>query len=392
MQFDVVLIFLLVLAIGIGWILGRLEQRPNSREGKFNFSHDYFIGLNYLLNEQPDEAIEVFIKALELSSDTVETQLALGSLFRRRGDVDRATGVHQHLLARPTLEPSQRASVTFELARDYMAAGLLDRAENLLIDIAEKEGFLKKAALESLLKIYEGEKEWGNAIAAAQRLVAMGNPGYQVPMAHYACELVDVAMRKEDYEQAHRCIKDALKYDTRCARASFLLAELERKRGRHDAAIIALKHIAQQNAEFVPETIEPLIANYDALGQKQDVIIYLREIMHQYPSISVALALSRRVTEGEGERAGAAVIADYVRKRPSLTGLNALLAYHLRNVQGDVRESLELLRTLAEKLIADKPAYQCSQCGFQSKMLYWQCPSCKQWGSGQPTQSSNGIN
>ncbi|MCK5360007.1 MAG: lipopolysaccharide assembly protein LapB, partial [Gammaproteobacteria bacterium] len=158
------LLLLLPLAAISGWIASRQDERIRSRKCGADIPSDYFKGLNLLLNEQPDKAIEVFIKVLEVDSETVETHLMLGNLFRRRGEIERATRIHQNLIARPKLDRYQCSQALFELAQDYLKAGLLDRAENLLLEYAEVEKD-PEPALRQLLYVYQQEKEWDQAIA-----------------------------------------------------------------------------------------------------------------------------------------------------------------------------------------------------------------------------------
>ena len=181
------LLLLLPLAAVSGWFAARQDQRYKSRKCGADIPSDYFKGLNLLLNEQPDKAIEVFIKVLEVDTETVETHLMLGNLFRRRGEIERATRIHQNLIARPKLDRYQRSQALFELAQDYLKAGLLDRAENLLLEYAEVEKD-SEPALRQLLYVYQQEKEWNQAIATAKRLAKASGESTDEMIANFLCE------------------------------------------------------------------------------------------------------------------------------------------------------------------------------------------------------------
>ena len=206
-------------------------------------------GLNFLLNEQPDKAIEVFTHVLEVNSETVETHLALGNLFRRRGEVERAIRIHQNLIARPTLDKEQRSHALLELGQDYLKAGLFDRAENLFLELAEIR-LHSEQALRLLLRIYQQEKEWDKAISSARKLARFSGENMNNVVAHYNCELAELAYANKDYSAARAFVREALSSDRKCVRANILLGDIEAEGNRHRDAIKAWKHIEEQGCPF----------------------------------------------------------------------------------------------------------------------------------------------
>jgi len=387
------LYLLIVAAIAIGWWLGRRERKSQVSNDHQELSRNYFQGLNYLLNEQPDRAISTFIQALEVNSDTIETHLALGSLLRKRGEVDKAVSVHQNLLARPQLNRETSHYVQLELARDYLLAGLLDRAEKLLLDLIEENGEVREPGLQLLVEIYQQEREWQRAIEVASKLPTRGTDGYAVrrSLAHLYCELSQVALESGDYALAKEHILLAFSHDSNCVRASLLLGRLEYQLGHKKDAIKALKKIRLQNGTFVPESLDLLTRCYEQGGGKQkDLREYLVQCLDETPAISVVFILAKSIREEQGDEAVARFISNHLKKNPTIRGLTQLIDLHIDNTQGIARDNLAILRSFTEALVADKPVYRCEECGFSGKKLHWLCPSCKQWGSVIPIYGLEG--
>lgn len=376
---------LLPVAAASGWYAAKRSRARVPVRPAGEFSSDYFRGLNYLLNEQPDKAIEVFIKMVEVDSDTVETHLALGNLFRRRGEVDRAIRIHQNLIARPTLNRDQRAQALLELGEDYMKAGLFDRAENLFLELTELNAHTERA-LRHLLDIYQQEQDWEKAIDIARRLEEIsGSPMHEV-VAQYYCELAQKGLQDRDSTQARNNIKRALGFDRNCARASMLLGELERAQGDCKSAIRAYRKVADQDIEYLPEVIKPLRVCYRDVGQPDAYTAFLHESLQRYNGISPILALAEDVRARDGEQAAVEFVIEQLRRRPSVRGLQWLINQSLDHSAGDARDTLTILNDLATKLLEGKAVYECHRCGFAGKQLHWQCPSCKSWNSVKPIQ------
>ncbi|PCJ22127.1 MAG: lipopolysaccharide assembly protein LapB [Gammaproteobacteria bacterium] len=388
---DAPLLVLVVVAIFIGWLLGRWGSwgRKQLDAANSSLSREYFRGLNHLLNEESDKAIEIFIQALEVNNDTIETHLALGNMFRRKGEVDRATRVHQNLLARPSLTKEQQGLVQEELARDFFAAGLLDRAERLLLDLIQSGGKYP-GALKHLLRIYEQEKEWSKAIEIGKSLLSQGDDGISLALAHYYCELAQIAIKVEDAVTARKYLRQALRYDRSCVRGSLLLGQLEFQQGQIEPAIKAFKRVRYQDPDYLSESISPLAQCYSKSGNEEELAHYLSECLSISPAISIMLALVETVKQRSGEEEASKLIASYLKQRPSVRGLNKLIDFHIEHSDGRAKENLTILRTLTEKLIAHKPVYHCVSCGFSSKTLYWLCPACQHWGTVKPIQGLEG--
>jgi lipopolysaccharide biosynthesis regulator YciM len=347
-------------------------------------SRDYLQGLNFLLNEEPDKAIDVFIRMLEVDTDTIETHLALGNLFRRRGEVNRAIRIHQNVIGRPNLDTETRTEALLALARDYLAAGVLDRAEGLFKELLALYAY-EAVSFRALLDIYQQEKEWQKAIDTAQAFSDQLDVSMQKEIGHYYCELAEISMEQGDVDAAHQHLKKALQTDSRAVRASLLLGGLEYISGRHKHAVRLYKQVKEQDPAYLSESIAPLAEVYQALDDPEAFELYMRKILQDFPQMPIVLLLSEKIRGWRGDKVAAQFVIDYVREHPSLAGLHRLVSLRLALIDSDAREDLLLIQELIEKLLSSYPHYKCESCGFTSKTIHWLCPRCKQWGTVKST-------
>jgi lipopolysaccharide biosynthesis regulator YciM len=380
---------LLPLAAASGWLVARHDQRrhPNPRDK--GLSSDYFRGINYLLNEQPDKAIEVFMRMLEVNTDTVETHLALGVLFRRRGEVERAIRIHQNLIARPTLDKTQRSQALCELALDYHKAGLLDRAESLFLELAEVATHADQA-LRSLMHIYEQEKEWDKAITVGRRLGRHSDVVAPI-LAQYQCELAEQALADGNVSLARREIEGALALDPRCVRASLLAGQVALRTGRESEALAAWQRIEQQDAMYLDEVMEQIVAAYRRANDEQGLYLYLQGVMQRCPGVRTLLTLADVIGRRNGIEAAIAFVTTELHKMPSVAGLQHLTEMHLQRPGPVSHDDLDLFKSVLDQMAAQQQGYQCRQCGFRGRTLRWQCPACSAWISMQPLSRSAGA-
>ena len=394
-------LLLIVVAIAIGWILGKWNR--NASESEQSESPDasvkYYQGLNFLLHEQPDVAIDSFVNSLEVNSDTLETHLAVGSLLRRKGEVDRAIRIHQNLLARPSLGGDKLHQVHMELARDYISAGLLDRAERMLRDLLQQSQAWRKTALRHLLEIYQDEKEWDRAIDVGKELVPKKNwlrsatpydDTIHRALAHFLCEKAELAYQAQDIHAARSALKQALHYDRQCVRASILLGNIELDCGHTTAAIKAFKRVFNQNRLFIGEILEPLHRAYRKQSEEMELITYLMACYEEYPSTSLLLKLVELIDSNQQAEQAEAYLAQQLKRRPTLRGLLQLVNFQAPRASDSARENLEVLQRMLTDLLSAKPLYQCDHCGFAGQQLHWLCPSCKHWGHTAPIRGAEG--
>ena len=380
------LLILLPIAAASGWLMAArdksgagdtpvptLNQIPNS----------FYKGLNLLLNEQPDRALDVFLEATELDQDTVEMHVALGNLFRRRGEIERATQIHQNLVARTDLDPSLRALALYELAQDYFKAGLFDRAEGLLQELRQVEEYNEQAC-RFLLQIYDQEKEWHSAIVIGEELAGLTEQDFGEPLAQYCCELAELAIAEGKAGKAEYYLDSALKYVNHCTRATLISGRVAATRGNHVAAIAEWSKLEELAPDALGEVVALMAKSYEALDDKPGYRRFLERAIEVCPDSRIISALVDITRDSSGKLAGQRLLIDIVRKYPNLEGLYQLLRN--RNAPEIFRgESidLELITALLSESVGQSREYQCWQCGFNSSSLHWQCPGCKEWGAVQ---------
>ncbi len=370
---------LLPLAAASGWWAAR-RSAARSEPSAARYSPAYFRGLNYLLNEQPDKAIDIFVKMIEVDSETVETHLALGNLFRRRGEVDRAIRIHQNLIARPTLDRDQRALALLELGQDYMRAGLFDRAESLFKELTEMK-LHERQAYSNLRTIYQQEKDWQGCLDVADRLERLTGDSLATEKAHYYCELAREACEARRFGAAEELLGMARSIDRHCVRATILRGHLAEQSGDDAAAVEIFQQVEEQDADYLPEVLPHLIPCFKRSGTRGELVDYLRRLVERRPGTAAILALAEIIEADEGSGAALEFVTRSLQGQPTLEGLDRLIALSLKQAGAESKETLKILQQVVATLIEGRAPYHCERCGFSSKTLYWQCPSCKSWSS-----------
>ena len=379
---------LLPLAAASGWFAARRSSGNSKKTNGFP-DEDYFRGLNYLLDNRPDKAIEVFLRLLEVNQETVETHLALGNLYRRRGEVDRAIQIHQNLTARKTLNDRQRARALLELGEDYMKAGVFDRAERLFTDLAIENTYVEQA-LRHLLTIYEQEQDWDNAIVSAHRLEESSGKALHTAIAQYHCEIAERAYKDRQPRVFREALRNALQIDPRCVRASLLFAKAKMAEGRHRSAMRILKQIELQDPTFLPEAIAPLRLCHRALGREEALIDYLQGLQVRHPSGYLAATLAELYREHQGREVAERFLIGALRTSPSAVGLRRLMELKLELGTPALRDQLVPLLEVGGPMFDDRLHYICGQCGFEGRAMHWRCPGCQTWSSIRPRDDRQG--
>jgi lipopolysaccharide assembly protein B len=370
-------------AAAAGYLLGRRGSDIKSGNQVSRLSNTYFRGLNYLLNEQQDKAIEIFLQIAEVDKDTVETQFALGHLFRRRGEVDRAIRMHQSLVTKHGLSEEQKTRAVLALGEDYMRAGLLDRAETLLNDLVEM-GVFKPQALRHLISITQAERDWYKAIEYAKKYEEMGGESMAKTIAHYYCELADQARSKNDIKEARKLIAEAYDSDNQSVRAGMIEAQIELSLNDDAAAIRCFERVVRHDQEYMPEVLPQLLACYERKQETTRAKSFLLEMSEHYAGVSPLLALTELIQKEEGTSAAYGFLSKQLQQRPSVRGKSALIDLSLEDPQLDKQEALRTIKTVTDLLVVHTPGYRCQRCGFSARAHHWQCPSCKNWGTVKP--------
>ena len=365
----------------VGWIARGYEARVREAD-QGGAPKALFRGLNFLLNDQPDRAIDAFIEVAKLDPETIELHYALGNLFRRRGEFDRAVRVHNYLLGRADLPARERAKALAELAQDYLKGGMLDRAEAGFQQLVEDPAH-RFDALRALLRIHATGRDWVRAIDAARQLEREGGETHRVAIAHFHCELAERAVAAGDLAAAHRLLEETLVADRGSVRASILAGDIAQREGNSAGAIEHWLRIASDAPEYLALIGERLSAALDAAGRRSEALNLLRRVLLDHPSIDLLDITVRRTQEWEGNAAGEAMLREELNRHPSLLGFERLLAMRAASAPGKDRE-LELLRGLIQAQARNLSRYRCGTCGFRTRSFPWQCPGCLSWDSYPP--------
>jgi len=375
---------LFLLLAAAGWALGRFGERDD-QEPAPPLNIDYLKGLNFLLNEQTDQALEHFLKMVRVDDKTIETHFALGSLFRRRGEVDRAIRIHQNIIARPDLASEQKDQALYALAKDYLKAGLLDRAESMFVRLGQGSRY-QVEALEQLCRIYEQEKEWLKAIEAGQRLEVLSGRSLATQIAHYYSELAERAIEKKDFNGARTYLKKAQSGRPRTMRGALTRAEIARATGDTKTALRLYHRIIDENTYLITEALPRLVEIYRELGTPAELDQSLRALVDGNPAIKKDIAYTAVVNDIGQIPILDQCVEDYIKNEPTLSAFvdSQILADEDAESR---RKAMAKVRKGLSKLAASTPRYQCKECGFSSQRLLWQCPSCKDWETQRPFAS-----
>lgn len=364
---------ILPLGVALGWTLARHWPKPREQGGKGN--PQYLTGLTHLVNQDADQAIAAFVKAIEVDDETVELHLTLGGLFRKRGEVDRALRIHEALLARPNLKPEYQNQARFELAQDFQQAGVMDRAEGLYKELVGQGMFLQ-ASLEQLMALYEQSRDWRQAIETARQLQAVKSISLRPLIAQYYCERSEEARLKQELPEALRLTGRALSEHADCVRASLLQGALHEATGDPAAAVKSYRRVPEQDARFVGEVLAPLQRCFMALSDLPSYRKFLEDAEEFWPHPAVVLAWARQL-QSEKMDPGAYLV-EHLQKQPQWQGLDLLLE-HTAGQSGSSAPLLNGLRAAMRRYMEKRPGYHCQHCGFTPSLLFWQCPRCKQW-------------
>jgi lipopolysaccharide biosynthesis regulator YciM len=372
------------LFFGLGWVAARIDIKHLVSESR-SLPRSYFKGLNFLLNEQPDKAIEAFIEVVKVDPETIELHFALGSLFRRRGETERAIRMHQNLLERGDLAEEQRLAALFELGQDYLKAGLLDRAEEVFAKLRDTSH--RGAALRALLDIYQQEKEWQKTIGVARELAADTGQPWNREIANYCCELSLIEMTHSRNAAALAHLEEALQANRKCARAYVLLGDIQAAAGDHASAIDSWKRIEQQNPAYLALVAQRMLDSHRSLGKTAEGLTLLRGYLAGSPSLDLLDVVFQSTLEAEGPQVAHKLVQDELRRNQTLLGLDKLLDAELLVVRPERRGDVQLVKNLVHSHTRRLARYSCENCGFKARQFYWHCPACGGWETYPPRRT-----
>ena len=368
-----------IILAATGWALGYFGERDEQPP----LNIDYLKGLNFLLNEQTDQAVDHFLKMVRVDDTTIETHFALGNLFRKRGEVYRAIKIHQNIIARPDITEEQRNQAFYSLAKDYLHAGLFDRAEVLFIRLNDKSEFTSES-LKNLISIYEQEKEWSKAIEIAKKLNKLNyDDSLDMQISHYHCESAEEAIDEKNYDKAITRLNSVNSKNNKTLRIELIFAKLNAIQGYEKKAVDIYFNILKQNNYFVAEAL-PLVFNiFKNQNNLQEFDKKLNSVINQKPKISNLIAYTALASNIEYSKSIDNCIEDYIRSDEALSefiNVNNIFQSELDIKDNSIKKIKHGLMVLAN----NNPRYQCNECGFSSQKLLWQCPSCKAWETQRP--------
>ncbi|MRW87201.1 lipopolysaccharide assembly protein LapB [Pseudoduganella sp. FT26W] len=376
---------------GLGWLAARVDIRQLLSESR-TLPRGYYKGLNFLLNDQQDKAVDAFIEILQLDPESADMHFALGNLFRRRGETERAIRVHQNLLARPDLPQEQKEHAQYELGMDYLKAGLLDRAEETFNTMLH--GQYAVQARRALLEIFQREKEWPRAIEAAIGLQEAGAGSRQKQIAQFYCELAQDALVHLHPQQALELLDKSLLADRVNVRATMLTGDAQLALGDVEGALMTWRRVEQISVPHVALVAQRLMDGYRKVGRPQEGVNLLKSYLEQASSIDLIEVVYKAVLELDGMDAAKQLISNELRRTPTLLGLDKLLEARLMDAPPNLVSELSMVKNLVHSYTQKLARYQCSHCGFKARQFYWQCPGCSRWETYPPrrTEELNVMN
>lgn len=375
------------LFFGLGWLAARIDIKHLLTESRA-LPRSYFKGLNFLLNEEPDKAIEAFIEVVKVDTETVELHFTLGSLFRRRGEYDRAIRMHKNLIDREDLSAEQRLAALFELGQDYLKAGILDQAEEVFNRL--RDGPLNSEARAFLLEIYQAEKEWQKAIDMAAQIETGPGDTRAREVAHFYCELAAFDATHSRPAEARAHLQAALKANRKCVRASLQQGDLERNAGNPDLAIENWKRIESQDPAYLALVAQRLLDVYRDTGRLEEGLTLLSGHLERFPSLDLLDTVFQYTLDAKGAEAAYTLVRDELRRNPTLLGLDRLLEAQIAGAgSSERRRDLELVKNLVHTHARRMSRYRCTSCGFRARQFYWHCPACGGWETYPPRRSED---
>ncbi|HGO5854773.1 TPA: lipopolysaccharide assembly protein LapB [Mannheimia haemolytica] len=392
------LFLLLPIAALYGWYMGQRSAKKDQETVTNKFSREYVTGLNFLLSNQQEKAVDLFLSMLQkqesenqISTESqFEAELTLGNLFRSRGEVDRALRIHQGLVNNPEYSFEQKLLAKQQLAKDFMAAGFYDRAESYYISLVDEPEFAKQS-LSQLIVVYQKTREWKKAINVSEKLLKIAPESDTIPLSHFYCEYAQ-AVKFEDKIAFLESLNKALAYYPQSTRASIMLGDHYLEQQEFNKALGYFEQILQQDPDYISEVLARIKQCYMALNDPNGYELFLIKANQVKHNSSVDIALTEFIEEKDGINAAHSKLYQQLSTYPSLITFHRFIRYQADFAEeGSGKESLVLLHNMVGNQIKKGFQYRCLSCGYQSYRLMWQCPSCNQWEKIKPIQSIDGL-
>ena len=384
------LFLLLPVVFGYGWFMGRNSVKQKDQIATQDLSIKYSTGLNYLLSNQQDKAIDYLLEALKVEDDTVEAHFAMANLFRKRGELDRALKVHEHLVRHGNLPSKAKQQAIYELAKDFLSAGLYDRAETMFYKLLKSKVYTVKAQ-HALMQIYQSTKDWQQGIALQKSIKKSNDKRLLHELANFYCELATQAKEKDEYIATIELLENALQLDPKSCRANWLLAKVYEEHEQFEHASRSYKAIYLQDKEFFPDVIEPMHICYKNTGLEDEFFTFIGDVYKETGSTSALIKYLEFIQQQSDVQAANDFLLEALKRRPTIKGFKHFIKMQMADGTTERQaETLDVIKELISSYLSIRPRYTCRNCGFNSSTHYWACPSCHDWEQLKPVRGLEG--
>nr|WP_314228959.1 lipopolysaccharide assembly protein LapB [uncultured Kingella sp.] len=375
-------IILLPAFFAMGWFAARIDMKTVLKQAK-TVPAGFYASLDALVDKNTGRAAHNLAEVIDQQQNSYDLNLTLGKLYRQRGENDKAIAMHKALLDSPDTVGDKRTRVLYELGLNYQSAGLVDRAEQIFLEL--KQGNMAKQANELLLNIYQQDRDWEQAIATAQ-LLAHDEQTYQFEMAQFYCEIAQGELFKSQFESARAHIQAALSANKKCSRTNMILGDIEQKQGNFQAAIDAYTAIEKQNHAYLSMIGERLYDAYDALGKAQDGLDVLIGYAKTFPQLDLNNVIYEKSLLLWGEEKANQTMVELVRIKPDLNGMYRLLGLQMSDLNPQWKADADMMRNVIGRQVQRSWMYRCRNCHFKSQVFFWHCPACNKWETFTPNK------
>ncbi|ULJ68808.1 lipopolysaccharide assembly protein LapB [Wielerella bovis] len=375
-------IILLPVFFAMGWFAARVDMKTVLKHAK-TVPTGFYVSLDALVDKNTGKAVHNLTEVIDQQQGSYDLSLTLGKLYRQRGENDKAISMHRTLLDSPDTVGEKRERVLYELGLNYQSAGLVDRAEQIFLEL--QNGNMAKQANEVLLNIYQQDRDWEKAIATAQ-LLAHDELTYQFEIAQFYCEMAQESLFRSDWDTARQHIQAALSANKKCTRANMILGDIEQKQGNFQAAIDAYSAIEKQNYAYLSMVGERLYDAYDALGKAEDGLNVLIGYEKTFPTLDLVNVIYDKSLMLLGEEKANATAIELIRAKPDLNGMYRLLGLQMSDLNPQWKADADMMRGVIGRQLQKAVMHRCQNCHFKSKVYFWHCPACNKWETLTPNK------
>ena len=383
------LFLLLPVAMAYGWFMGRNSVKQNQQTEKQDLSIKYSTGLNYLLSNQQDKAIDSLLDALKVEDDSVEAHFAMANLFRKRGELDRALKVHEHLVRLGGLPTKAKQQAVFELGKDFLSAGLYDRAEKMFNKLLKSKTYGLKS-ISYLLQIFQSTKDWQQGLSHKKLIIKVNDKRQLHTLANFYCELATTAFEQDKFIDVIELLEEALALDPNSCRANWLMAKIYENHDQCEQAAQCYQAIYEQDKEFFPDVIQQMHDCYTRLDELDDFYKFIKKVYDETASSSALITYVNHIQANNGHKKAKEFILTALKRRPTIRGFQHFIKMQMSQSDDVDNTSLDLIKELISEYINIKHRYSCRTCGFNSSTHYWSCPSCHEWEQLKPVRGLEG--